>query len=485
MTATQTPIETSMAKLQPAIRAAARRFGKDMQVSALPVGARTANALEHANITTIEELKEMTADTKGLGVIGLHELRDALWRISNEPSPITIDRIISDLIPSEYLEILSDYFGLIKERRTLETIAKERSLTRERIRQLKAKALNHLKKLIISGLDETDILMKIADYAAAITPINDIQGLTSQYNLIGLVKLFVEMSSPTFEILDGGMFREKLLIVADDKKKLMSKAQRIMDCLEYQEGFVDIKELYTELKIKHNIAPYLNDVVVENGLIASTSNDNIFENKKHAYVEIRKFLIKMDNPQTIEQIASALGYDEHRVRTAVLTHKDIFARVGPSKYALKEQSYLGGTTASIAEHFLKEANRPLAMTQIKKLVKRHLEVSDNTIQMKVSADPRFQRVSDTEYALKSWGYEDWHKPGRDYPVAIKDAIYEVFKIRRDTGLSTSEVAERIKKLYQDDATHNRSTVGAFLEKLTQEKFLIKKRYGKCNYYFKK
>lgn len=86
-----------------------------------------------------------------------HEIQhDKAQEMSDESLQVEIKNILNSLTERDR-EILSDYFGLNEHRQTysLDVIAEKLGLTRERVRQLKDKALKKAKKkLVFSGLED-------------------------------------------------------------------------------------------------------------------------------------------------------------------------------------------------------------------------------------------------------------------------------------------------------------------------------------------
>lgn len=330
--------------------------------------------------------------------------------------------LLKNLSSRRMRDVIERRFGLRGGgRHTLEAIGTEYKITRERVRQIEADALKHLRK------DEA--VVEVASIFSALhNHMKNYGEVMAEHHLFDTLAesryhphlgLLLEIGKPFHKVpetdqcfnrwtvnKDATALVEKIVVGViqnleekkhpvshDELKAIITKnAKDILGVAPNAEAVEAYK--HTSRKIKQN--PY-----GEYGLV-SWSEVNPRGVKDKAYV----VLAKCGKPMHFREVASAInnvGWSKKKAHPQTVHNELIkdkrFVLVGRGLYGLTEWGYEPGVVRDVLVSVLKKSNKPLSKDQIIKLVLEKRFVKPQTVVLNLQNKALFKRTEGDCYAL--------------------------------------------------------------------------------------
>jgi len=339
------------------------------------------------NLTKVRGIRESSIDEVKKSInLFIKRINDQTFNKSFD-----LRKFMEDVLDERELDIVCDRLGLLGEETTLEKKAKSINVTRERIRQIQAKAINKLKKKTYNYFNGNDFFNYIFESAKNNLNINDLVGLPSAYNPKGVVKLLSLIFPNKICLYKNKLITMDLITHPDNVKKLDNLIKNINEVLLKQINFVDIDEIVNYFKCDKKYIEKQKKAVVNNGLIAIKSNKKAFGKDKYYIVE--QLLINNPRPVHISEIMEKASMSDREVRSLIERMKKSsgVVNVGPSLYSLKDFGYKNLDTKQLIIDLLKEAGEPMSIKNLIKSIQNRRVVKKNTILVTLSDKKNFQR----------------------------------------------------------------------------------------------
>ncbi len=336
----------------------------------------------------------------------------------------TLSNLVTDLRPREK-DVITGRFGLdSKERKTLAEIGNQYNITRERVRQIEAEALQKLRDRVAREKTIDALARKLYEH------LENHGGLRRH-------DLFLKEASDLLR--DENLHEWHLLLVAELtgapryesdeedfhpvwylKKERLTVARKFVVVLERlirdkKQELIDEGAFSRYLKTaanKHGIS----DVIGMNYVLASRRfATNPFGDVGLAHWEevvprtmgSRAYIVmkKHGKPLHFREIAqhiNKIGFDEREALPQTIHNELIkdprFVLVGRGMYGLRENGFVPGTTREVIREILKKEG-PLAMQDVVNQVLRRRFLERNTILLNLQNRKFFKRLSDGRYSV--------------------------------------------------------------------------------------
>jgi hypothetical protein len=342
------------------------------------INASKTAMLQEANCgrKTVKEIEARLFEYLESGGLANFNIRGDVQMLG---SRALIDKLLSH-VPERDRKVLSDRYGLwdgIAE--TLEDIGDKLGLTRERIRQIEAKSLNRLRRIVGSSLREFIIAKATAN-------------ITARY----------------------GVLNEEELVAAFGDDCSPEEGALALNLLRDLEGVTDLfagKLVEVELGVYCASAQTASEYKIGVALIQATLADN---------------RVPIDEQQLWERIMqrSTGGLTPSRgLIKRILETSPSFSllrngTIVPSRWTASRKSRI----ASLAEGVLEKLGKPLHFTEIAKKINQIYadtrDVSEGSVHnVLVSSRDVFVWVKNGTYGLAAWGLKQ--------PPSIKEAIIQI------------------------------------------------------------
>lgn len=312
-----------------------------------------------------------------------------------------------------------------KPRRTLESIGKSFSVTRERIRQIEKIALNKLKRTV-----QTTRLSHVNEIADRVLRENG--GVLMEERLVGeilndmnsedivdahIIKLALNIKPDFVKIEKNNQYSPfwileelPLSLVESTIKAGIKVLKKKGDVMKDSKLVVQVRQILGE-KLENCIDPMIvssmeldRRVKRLNGAfgLMEWRHINPRSIRDKAYIVLKNEKCPLHFVEIANKISEA-GFDK-KVVTVQAVHNELirydqFVLVGRGLYALKELGYKQGTVADIIEDLLKKKS-PLTKQEILEGVLAQRHVKKGTISLNLQKNPQFARVGRAVYELK-------------------------------------------------------------------------------------
>lgn len=301
-----------------------------------------------------------------------------------------IDSIIKDL-PSKSQNVLVRRIGFGGEKETLEKIGKDYGITRERVRQIEKKAIEHLKNSPkFSKLEEPFVK----------------------------IKSFIE--------INGGLKREDIL-----EFNLASKPEEkpyLHFLLKLGNDFFyhpESEDLYSVWRTKEEAPKYAK--------ILSEYLLNLMEKERKLYGKEKLLEIAVKEAPKILKVKIKREYANSYIEATKKIEENPFGEFGPAHWpevtpkTIRDEAYL----------ILKKEGRPMHFNDLAKAIEENLKksVNPNTLHNELIKNEQFVLIGRGIYALREWGYEDG---------TVKDMIEKILDARGP--LTKDEIMNEVKKV---------------------------------------
>ncbi len=310
-------------------------------------------------------------------------------------------------------------FGLDSSKpRTLESIGKEYGITRERVRQVEAFALNKIR--------QSDEFLNTEDVFTEIKDIIDLEGgVVNEDDFLGnKVKvdehkshlLFLLVLSDLFQKIKENNYFHHTWVVDSER------AQKIRQALDLLHKDIDRNTLFSKKEILSILAQHLEGTLQEkpkedvlrsllkisrivkpNALgewgVASSPHVNPRGMRDYAFLVMRKHGSPMHFTETANAIKDLFNRKAHMQTVHNELIKDNrFVLVGRGLYALKDWGYEGGVVRKVIEKILAK-NNSLSKEEIIKRVLKERYIKENTILVNLQNKKFFKKDNQGFYTL--------------------------------------------------------------------------------------
>lgn len=340
----------------------------------------------------------------------------------------TLDKVLGPLFeglkPRER-EVLEGRFGFGKEKetQTLAAIGKRYKITRERVRQIEASALGHVRRKLSSNKGVTELIERTKKYLKAV------HGVAKKEHV-------VEHHRSQFE--DAHENHLALLIEVSDAFRLYPEdeahwafyyldKQSLKNAVNFIEQFVKFLRPHKEKVLAGGFEDLFGQFVRREGVSEAQAKNFIATSKKFhkspfgdtglaewpevlprvTRDQIYLILRKKREPLHFVQIANLIneaGFDRNREALVPTVHNELikdprFVLVGRGIYGLSEHGYEPGTVREVIQRILKK-NGPMKPKEILAEVNKERMLKPNTILINLQNKAYFEKLIDGRYRLR-------------------------------------------------------------------------------------
>ena len=308
--------------------------------------------------------------------------------------------------------------GSSPERKTLEAIGNEYGITRERVRQIEAFALNAIRQSEVfnSSLSVFDEINGIISQKGWIVAENEIlEHLAENAQTRNHIHFLLVLGNPFVKIKEDGEFHHRWTV--DEKKSEM-----VHDVLKRLHESVGGDDLVSEDEIIARIRRYsdealkkmISDEMARSWLdLSKLIGKNTLGEWGSVYSPAIRprgmrdlallVLKKQGSPMHFSEVAGTISKLFPKNAHPATVHNELikddrFVLVGRGLYALGEWGYSAGTVKDVIKNILKSSN-PLSKEEINKSVLKERHVKENTILVNLQNRRYFKRTPDGRYTI--------------------------------------------------------------------------------------
>lgn len=323
-------------------------------------------------------------------------------------------------LPVRSRDVLIKRYGLgkIARRETLEAIGGEYKITRERVRQIEAFALNLLKKSKVYASAQTTFsqLKKLMDDFGGIVHEQDfLESLTKDKTNQNHVHFILVVSDAFTKMKEDDNFNHRWTTNPELAEKVHESLHNL--CQNFTEGdlvsepelvekfLTELKKISTEPKVEQFANKWLriSKLLAKNPLgewgLATSPNIRMRGIRDYAYLILRQAKSPLHFTEVAKRIQKTFGRTAHPATCHNELIKDQrFVLVGRGLYALKEWGYAKGTVVEVIEKLIKK-NGPMTREQVVEAVLKERQVKVNTIIVNLQNPKFFKKNSDGKFAI--------------------------------------------------------------------------------------
>ena len=342
--------------------------------------------------------------------------------LSFQPSKVT--RSLRSGLSERAEDVVTSRYGLGKKSdpETLESIGKRYDITRERVRQIEADALNQIRESQ-SYADEKETFSELEDvfHELGIVVPEDhfLEHIADRKSSHNHVYLLLD--------LDKKFTRERADDHFKDRWHVDNRvANAVHGALQKLHDELDLEELISEEEMMDRFLDHVSDVpddhkhhtenedvlrrwlalsqkIGENPLgewgHAESSNVRVKGVRDYAYLVIRKHGSPLHFREVTKQIKELFSKSAHEATTHnELIKDDRFVLVGRGLYALKDWGYMTGVVREVIEKLI-ERDGPMTRDEIVDKVLKERYVKPNTVVVNLQNEDHFQKNADGKYKL--------------------------------------------------------------------------------------
>jgi len=336
--------------------------------------------------------------------------------------------------PEKYV-LVAKYWLITGEERSLQSIGDEFGMTRERIRQILAKSLNKVRRLVLLKPEINDVFQEAQEIIA------QSHGIISEENLINTLRetTAAELTYSELKLLLSSDFN----IYYMSRNKYFKKSFYIDPVFEdllneivlFTKNYFDNKQSSEEVNIfvsklkktfsdrfvrNTSLRSYLSDPSFYENTLRVSRDMYFFDGKlglgsfedvnpktiklklKHV---LRKVLKPMHYEKLTKQVEKVFEIENVKISTVhneLVKNNEIFVNTGMGMYGLKEWGIQWGNTIDIIQRIFKKTKRPMKIKEIVKEVLKEKMVREVTILMVLQKNKDiFQRVGKWIYEIKA------------------------------------------------------------------------------------
>jgi hypothetical protein len=339
-------------------------------------------------------------------------------KINFQPKQIT-KKLLSPL-SSRAKEVLMKRYGLgtNSEKQTLESIGKDYSITRERVRQIEYSALENIRKSNeYKECDYTfsEIKKIIEDMGSIVSEEDLLDEISKSQSVQNQIHFILVVGNPFFKKKEDDDFTHRWHIDEVLSKKVEESIKKLYQNLKDEDIVPESEIVEAFLKNLENISEkYRNDEVLKRWLKLSkkisrnplgewgrneSTNINVKGIRDYAYLVIRKHGSPIHFKEVAEQISKVFNKKAHVATTHNELIKDSrFVLVGRGLYALSEWGYSTGVVREVIKQIIVK-NGPSTKNEIIDKVLKERHVKQNTILVNLQNQKFFKRDKAGKYNL--------------------------------------------------------------------------------------
>lgn len=345
----------------------------------------------------------------------------------NPQTDFNLEEVVNELLmvlSEKERAVITKRFSLDnKPRQTLESIGKNFSVTRERIRQIEATALKKLQRNAANSR-----IRKVGQTIASI--IDQHGGICEEKQIITetLVQIYGPKSPVNGQIIRLALSITPNIMRSDSPKSFhrfwydkrvttMPEVKKIAKAahqnIKKREDVIGTSELVEKVAKHMKLGPDAYErilSIIESDIRFKKLGENEWGlqewrhiNPKSIHDKALIIMRKIRKPMHFIQIANAISDEafDNRPVTVQAVHNDLirytdFVLVGRGMYALREWGYDPGTVADVIASILKE-HGPLTKKEIVKRVQDQRDVKVGTISLNLQKEKAFMRVGRAVY----------------------------------------------------------------------------------------
>ena len=331
-------------------------------------------------------------------------------------------KLLADL-PVRSREVLIKRYGLgkVSKRETLESIGREYKITRERVRQIEAFALNLIKKSeAYSNADTSFTQLKetMDDFGGVVHEQIFLESLAKDKLTQNHIHFILVVSESFTKLKENEDFHYRWTTNSELAEQVHESLKNL--CTNFSEGdLISESELVTrflsELKSIEEISrdPQVDQFadkwllisknLAKNPLgewgLAVSPNIRMRGIRDYAYLVLRK----NKEPLHFAGVAQKINETFNRSAHPATCHNELikdnrFVLVGRGLYALTEWGYSKGTVIEVIQRLLKEKG-PLSRDEVIEKVLKERRVKNNTILVNLQNPKFFKKNSDGKFAI--------------------------------------------------------------------------------------
>jgi len=331
----------------------------------------------------------------------------------------TTKKLLAEL-PVRSRDVLIKRYGLgkIARRETLEAIGGEYKITRERVRQIEAFALNLLKKSKTYASTQTtfaQLKKAMDDFGGVVHEQDFLEFLAKDKMNQNHIHFILVVSDAFTKMREDDNFHHRWTTNPELAEKVHTSLQSL--CHNFSEGdlvsepelidkfLAELKKISTEPKIEQFANKWLRiskllskNPLGEWGLVTSP-NIRMRGIRDYAYLVLRQAKAPLHFTEVAKRIQKTFGREAHPATCHNELIKDKrFVLVGRGLYALTEWGYSKGTVIEVIERLIKK-NGPMTREQVIEQVLKERQVKVNTIIVNLQNPKFFKKSADGKFAI--------------------------------------------------------------------------------------
>lgn len=325
-----------------------------------------------------------------------------------------------DELPKRSQDILIKRYGLgkVTKRETLEGIGREYKITRERVRQIEAFALNLIKKSKAYTASQgafVQIKKIIDDFGGIVHEQLFLDAQNKDKSAQNQLHFLLVVSDAFTKLREDEDFHHRWTTDEELATKVHQSLKNL--CSNFSEGDLvsepelverflkELKKISTDPKVGQFAEKWLSlsKSLAKNPLgewgLASSPNIRMRGIRDYAYLILRQAKKPLHFSEVAKQIQKTFGREAHPATCHNELIKDNrFVLVGRGLYALTEWGYSKGTVIEVVQKLIKE-NGPLSRQEVVDRVLKQRQVKLNTIIVNLQNPRFFKKLNDGRFSL--------------------------------------------------------------------------------------
>jgi len=340
----------------------------------------------------------------------------------NMPFKDITKKLLADL-PVRSRDVLIKRYGLgkVAKRETLESIGGEYKITRERVRQIEAFALNLIKKSKAYTSAEpafSQLKKAMDDFGGVVHEQMFLESLAKDKSTQNHAHFILVVSEAFTKLKEDDSFHYRWTTNPDLAEKVHQSLNNL--CSNFSEGDLvsepelvskfltelkTIKDVSTDPKVDQFASKWLllSKLLAKNPLgewgLAMSPNIRMRGIRDYAYLVLRQNKAPLHFGDVAKKINKTFGREAHPATCHNELIKDNrFVLVGRGLYALSEWGYSKGTVLEVIQKLIKEQG-PLTRDQVLEKVLKERQVKTNTILVNLTNPKFFKKNTDGKFAI--------------------------------------------------------------------------------------
>jgi len=323
-------------------------------------------------------------------------------------------------LPTRSKDVLVKRYGLgkVAKRETLESIGGEYKITRERVRQIEAFALNLLRKSKIYGESESifsQIKKAMDDFGGVVHEQMFLESLAKDKSTQNHIHFILVVSDAFTKLKEDDDFHYRWTTNPALADKVHVSLKNL--CSNFSEGdlvseddlvnkfLTELKKISDDPKVDQFADKWLrlSKSLAKNPLgewgLSTSPNIRMRGIRDYAYLVLRQGKQPLHFADVAKKISKTFGRNAHPATCHNELIKDgRFVLVGRGLYALSEWGYSKGTVVEVIQNLIKKYG-PLTREDVLEKVLQERQVKNNTIIVNLQNPKFFKRSADGKFSL--------------------------------------------------------------------------------------